>query len=152
MKKEARKALKDAGISAPMGPFAALTAAPGDTRDIIRRAVFLNWLLGNNDAHMKNFSLLYPPDGGPPALAPLCDIVSVESLPGGWKEMATHINGVARAPAIGASDIEWLAAQDGPTQRKPPASVLRRRLSRFREIVEAVLRQANRPSPTTKYH
>ena len=136
--KEARKASKDAGISALTGPFAALTAAPGDTRDIIRRAVFLNWLLGNNDAHMKNFSLLHPVDGGPPALAPLYDILSVESLPGGWKEMAMSINGVAMAPAVSASDLEWLAAQDGPTQRKPPASVLRRRLSGFQEIAEAV--------------
>jgi serine/threonine-protein kinase HipA len=136
--KDARNALKDAGISALMGPFAALTAAPGDTRDIIRRAVFLNWLLGNNDAHMKNFSLLHPADGGPPALAPLYDIVSVESLPGGWKEMAMPINGVAMAPAVGAADIEWLAAQDGPTQRKIPASVLRRRLNGFREIAGAV--------------
>ena len=136
--KEARKASKNAGISALMGPFAALTAAPGDTRDIIRRALFLNWLLGNNDAHMKNFSLLHPADGGPPALAPLYDIVSVESLPGGWKEMAMPINGVAMAPAVGAADIEWLAAQDGPTQRKMPASALRRRLNGFREIAEAV--------------
>jgi len=135
--KDARKAFKDAGISALMGPFAALTAAPGDTRDIIRRAVFTNWLLGNNDAHMKNFSLLHPSDGRPPALAPLYDIVSVESLPGGWTEMAMPINGVAMAPAVGAADVEWLAAQDAPAQRKIPAVVLRRRINGFREIAEA---------------
>lgn len=136
--KEARKASKDAGIFVLMGRFAALTAAPGDTRDIIRRAVLLNWIIGNNDAHLKNFSLLYPAGGGTPKLAPLYDVVSVESLPGGWKEMAMSINGVRMAPAVGASEIEWLAAQDGPTLRSPPAAVLRRRLSGFRRIAETV--------------
>jgi serine/threonine-protein kinase HipA len=39
------------------------------------RAVLLNFLLGNSDAHAKSFALLYAEDG--PRLAPLYDIVSV---------------------------------------------------------------------------
>ncbi len=39
------------------------------------RAMLVNFLLGNSDAHGKNFALLYAEDG--PRLAPLYDIVSV---------------------------------------------------------------------------
>ncbi len=39
------------------------------------RAVLVNFLLGNSDAHGKNFALLHAEDG--PRLAPLYDIVSV---------------------------------------------------------------------------
>ncbi|HEX3238974.1 MAG TPA: type II toxin-antitoxin system HipA family toxin [Solirubrobacterales bacterium] len=37
-------------------------------------ALVFNWLIGNCDAHAKNFSLLY--DGGAPTLAPLYDLVA----------------------------------------------------------------------------
>ena len=45
----------------------------------IRQAV--NTLLGNADAHLKNFSVLYP-DGVRPQLSPAYDIVCVAALPG----------------------------------------------------------------------
>jgi serine/threonine-protein kinase HipA len=38
-------------------------------------AVFFNWLIGNNDAHGKNFSMIYRADGQT-RLAPLYDLVS----------------------------------------------------------------------------
>jgi len=45
----------------------------------IRQAV--NTLIGNSDAHLKNFSVLYH-DGVRPALSPAYDIVCVAALPG----------------------------------------------------------------------
>ena len=38
-------------------------------------AVFFNWLIGDNDAHGKNFSMIYRADGQT-RLAPLYDLVS----------------------------------------------------------------------------
>lgn len=130
---QARAAGRKAGLLELFGEFSAKTASPAETRDVLRRAAFVNWLLGNNDAHMKNFSLLYPPDGGPPNLAPLYDIVSVEGLPGQWRKMAMAINGVGMASAVRGADIEWLASQDG-VPRKTPSGAVRRRLSTFRDL------------------
>jgi serine/threonine-protein kinase HipA len=135
---QAAKAGRAAGLPELLGTFSALTASPAETRDILRRAVFANWLLGNNDAHMKNFSLLHPTAGGRPRLAPLYDIVSTESLPGGWTTMAMTMNGALTGPAVDGSCIEWLAGLDA-ANRKPAATVVRRRMVRFRDMAAQVL-------------
>jgi len=135
---KARAAGRAAGLAELLGPFSGFTIAPAETRDVLRRAVFANWLLGNNDAHMKNFSLLHSADGGQPTLAPLYDIVSVEALPGRWTEMAMRMHGTEVAAAVRRPDIEWLAAYDGG-DRRPPGTVLRRRLGAFRDMAAAVL-------------
>jgi len=51
-------------------------ATANPVQDVRRlwEALVFNWLIGNCDAHGKNFSLLY--DGGAPTLAPLYDLVS----------------------------------------------------------------------------
>ncbi|RYG14670.1 MAG: type II toxin-antitoxin system HipA family toxin [Burkholderiales bacterium] len=49
-----------------------------DTREFLRRFVAFI-LLGNTDAHLKNWALVYP-DGREPRLAPLYDPVSVSSF------------------------------------------------------------------------
>lgn len=43
------------------------------------KAAIMNYLIGNNDAHAKNFSILRLPQ---PSLAPLYDLVSTEIYPG----------------------------------------------------------------------
>lgn len=134
----ARAAGRAAGLTELLGRFCGFTRVPADTRDLLRRATFANWLLGNNDAHMKNFSLLHPVGGGRPVLAPLYDIVSVEALPGRWTDMAMRMNGMEVAAAVKRPDIEWLAAYDGG-DRRPPATVLRRRLAAFRDMAADVL-------------
>ena len=53
----------------------------------IRQAV--NTLLGNSDAHLKNFSVLYQ-NGIMPELSPAYDIVCVAALPG-FKGFATNV-------------------------------------------------------------
>ncbi len=52
------------------------TAVPA--REVIKLLddVVLNFLLGNHDAHGKNFSLLYPPESGQAVLAPAYDVLS----------------------------------------------------------------------------
>src|SRR5205085_2078009 len=49
-------------------------AGVGNLRRFVRRLV-VNILIGNGDAHVKNFSLIYP-DGRTPELAPAYDVVS----------------------------------------------------------------------------
>jgi serine/threonine-protein kinase HipA len=56
------------------------------------RALIFNWVIGNCDAHGKNFSLLY--DQGAPTLAPLYDLVSTVIYP----ELTTRL-----AMSIGAA-------------------------------------------------
>jgi serine/threonine-protein kinase HipA len=53
----------------------------------IRQAV--NTLVGNSDAHLKNFSVLYQ-NGIMPELSPAYDIVCVASLPG-FRGFATNV-------------------------------------------------------------
>ena len=137
--KEAMRASRSAGLTDLMGPFAALTRRPAETRDILRRAVFLNWLFGNNDAHMKNFSLLHPAQGSRPRLAPLYDIVSVEALPGGWTDMAMRIKNTEKGVAVNGDGVKWLAALDAPSQRQPSPGAVRQRLSTFRDMAASVL-------------
>ncbi|MBQ4567647.1 MAG: type II toxin-antitoxin system HipA family toxin [Desulfovibrio sp.] len=50
---------------------------PAEAVNMLTRAVIFNILIGNNDAHAKNFSLLHHADGKT-TLAPLYDLVSTE--------------------------------------------------------------------------
>ena len=56
---------------------AALTAAisPAAALEFVRRLA-LAVVTGNGDMHLKNWSLIYPGDGGRPALAPVYDLLS----------------------------------------------------------------------------
>lgn len=88
-------------------------------------AVIYNHLIGNNDAHGKNFSFLYDlePDLAsktlrtkPPLrcrLAPLYDLVSTSIYPELSKEMAMAIGKTYHTDDISIRDFEELAAQIG---------------------------------------
>ena len=49
-----------------------------------------NWLLGNTDAHVKNFSLLYSPGLRRVRLAPAYDLVSTAAYRQSTREMAFY--------------------------------------------------------------
>ena len=70
-------------------------ASTRPARDLINlfNAVIFNFLIGNNDAHGKNFSLLYTRKGGVQSvqLAPLYDLVSTASYPELSQKMAMKI-------------------------------------------------------------
>ncbi len=76
------------------------------------RAVLFNFLLGNSDAHGKNFSLLYDPMGGP-RLAPLYDIVSTAVYPDVTDRMAMTIGGVDDPAAVDLAAWGRLASEAG---------------------------------------
>lgn len=71
-------------------------------------AVFFNVLIGNNDAHGKNFSLIYKSDGQT-RLAPLYDLVSTAAYPELSTRMAMKLGGEYDPERIGPRQIERLA-------------------------------------------
>ena len=80
-------------------------------------AVILNFLIGNHDAHGKNFSLTYHAGtilGGPEKrLAPLYDILCTVYYPDLAAKMAMKIGGEYRSPKIHPRHFERLAEEAG---------------------------------------
>ena len=79
-------------------------------------AVIFNYLVGNNDAHGKNFSLLYHGTGTENLeirLAPLYDIVSTVYYPELSQDMAMRIGGEYSSEKVTAKNFEQLAEEAG---------------------------------------
>ena len=100
-------------------------------------AVIYNYLVGNNDAHGKNFSLLYHGVGTANQeirLAPLYDIVSTAYYPELSKDMAMKIGGEYSSEKVMPKNFEQLAEEAG--LGKP---LVRRRVPDLAETVIASL-------------
>jgi serine/threonine-protein kinase HipA len=67
------------------------TAIPAQELARLIRAVAFQWIIGNCDAHGKNYSLLY--DQGAPTFAPLYDLVSTVIYPELTSRLAMSIDG-----------------------------------------------------------
>jgi serine/threonine-protein kinase HipA len=76
------------------------------------KALLFNFLLGNSDAHGKNFALLYDPATGV-RLAPLYDVVSTAVYPGVTDRMAMKIGGVDDPAAVDLAAWKDLARESG---------------------------------------
>lgn len=79
-------------------------------------AVIYNYLVGNNDAHGKNFSLLHRPlekGGRETRLSPLYDIVSTVYYPELSRNMAMKIGTEYSSEKVVARDFEQLAEEAG---------------------------------------
>ncbi len=74
-------------------------------------ALAFNWLIGNCDAHGKNYSLLY--DAGSPTLAPLYDLVSTVVYPELVTRLAMSIDGATQIADVDDKAWSELAAQVG---------------------------------------
>lgn len=100
-----------------------------DINDFVH-AVLVNFLLGNSDAHGKNFALLYEPDSGI-RLAPLYDIVSTAVYSDVTDRMAMSIGGVDDPSQADLGAWSRLAEECGfgggmvPLLRRRAATVLR---------------------------
>ncbi|ODU24508.1 MAG: hypothetical protein ABS95_01800 [Verrucomicrobia bacterium SCN 57-15] len=94
-------------------------------------AVIFNFLIGNHDAHGKNFSLL---SGAETRLAPLYDILSTAYYPDLSKKMAMKIGGEYVSDKVLPRDFEQFAEEAGLA--KP---MVRRRV---RELAQTVLSKA----------
>jgi serine/threonine-protein kinase HipA len=100
-------------------------------------AVIYNYLIGNNDAHGKNFSLLYRGVGTERLevrLAPLYDIVCTMYYPELTRDMAMKIGSEYSSKKVMPLDFEQLAQEAGLA--KP---IVRRRVPELAETVIASL-------------
>jgi len=89
-------------------------ASSAPARDLIALldAVIFNVLIGNHDAHAKNFSLLYRPDRSV-GLAPCYDLVSTVFYPELTDRMAMKIGKQPKSSLVSPKDLDRLAADAG---------------------------------------
>lgn len=104
-----------------------------ENAEFLRRVIF-NYLVGNADAHAKNFSLLYA-EGASPVLAPAYDVTSTRIYPRLTVEFAMAI-GTARDPD--ALDADAWKGMFG--RHVPPRQVERAAL----DLIDRVLDEARR--------
>ncbi len=90
--------------------------------------VVFNALIGNHDAHAKNFSLLYKPEGA--VLAPLYDALSTAVYPDLTKKMAMKIGSKYEFSDVHARHWEQFATSAGlsPAQAKKRILEIAKRL------------------------
>jgi serine/threonine-protein kinase HipA len=87
------------------------TAAVLDLRALLDAVIF-NLIIGNHDAHAKNYSLLYLPSGKT-RLAPLYDLVSTIYYPELSDKMAMKIGGEGKSDLVFPKEIEQFAKDAG---------------------------------------
>ena len=75
--------------------------------------VIFNYLIGNTDAHIKNFSLLYSPDMRSIRLAPAYDIVSTVVYDSSTREMSMKIGNATDIDKVTKESFEQSAAEVG---------------------------------------
>jgi serine/threonine-protein kinase HipA len=111
-------------------------------------AVIYNLLAGNNDAHGKNFSLLYHGAGTVDQtirLAPLYDIVSTTYYPELSKTMAMKIGEEYSSDNVGPKNFEQLAEEAGLA--KP---MVRNRVAELSDTVIESLKAADVSHPVSE--
>ncbi|HEV3001294.1 MAG TPA: type II toxin-antitoxin system HipA family toxin [Solirubrobacteraceae bacterium] len=126
----------EAKYEAEGGPGAAQSvellrrASAQPARDVLRfaDALVFNLLVGNHDAHGKNYSVLYRPEGT--ALAPLYDLVSTAAYRHLSRRLAMAVGGEYRGDWVRARHVDRFAerAQLGP-------AALRRRAARLAAVL-----------------
>jgi serine/threonine-protein kinase HipA len=112
-------------------------------RDIIAflDALLFNFLIGNNDAHSKNYSLLL--DGpGAIRMAPLYDLLSIAAIPGASRDLAMKYGGEKRPAYLRRRHLRRL----GDALQVRPALVDRRARSTI-ERTGAAAEDAHRSLP-----
>ena len=96
------------GVAACARHIRAHCAAPAVDILAFVDAMIFNFVIGNHDAHSKNFSLILE---GPqtPRLAPLYDLISTTAYQGLSRKMAMKIGGEYRAEYVRGRHLERLA-------------------------------------------
>lgn len=116
--------------------FALLRQAtqPALARNRLAEMVVFNYLVGNTDAHGKNFSLLHLPGGGL-QLAPFYDILCTQAYPRLTKKMAMAIGGEAQIGNIRVEHWERFSREIGFTLPRIKA-IIRNQIEKLPTIVE----------------
>jgi serine/threonine-protein kinase HipA len=126
----------------------AVSSAPVIDLARLLDGVIFNYLVGNNDAHGKNFSLVYPGAGTGDLqvrLAPLYDVVSTIYYPELSPEMAMKIGGEYSSERVTPRNFEKLAEEAGLA--KP---LVRRRVAELADAILATLPKLEVRSPVAE--
>jgi len=99
------------GVVDAMALIDAASAAPARDRPQLWLALVFNFLIGNCDAHGKNFSLLY--DSRAPSLAPLYDLVCTAAYGELTSQLAMSIDGAKLLRDVDPSVWRQLAGEIG---------------------------------------
>lgn len=108
----------------------AISSSPVVDLRALLDAIIFNIIIGNHDAHAKNFALLYMPDRST-TLAPLYDLVSTVFYPELSDKMAMKIGGEGKSSLVVPKNVEKFAKDTGLAV--PPT------LARFPALADAVL-------------
>ena len=112
------------------------SAAPVIDLQRLLDAVIFNFLIGNHDAHGKNFSLLYC---GGTRLAPLYDVLSTAFYPELAKKMAMKIGDEYASDRVRAKQFDQMADEAGlakPMVKRRVQEMAEEVLSEARKIVD----------------
>jgi serine/threonine-protein kinase HipA len=104
---------------------------PGIDAQLLYERVLLNFLVGNGDAHLKNYSVLED-DSGKLRLSPAYDIVCSKLVIPDEEDSALTING--KHNRINRGDFEKLAGYLKIPQK--PAADIFKRMSQFRDMAK----------------
>ena len=107
-------------------------------------AVIFNLLIGNHDAHAKNFSLLYMPDRSI-RLAPLYDLVSTVYYEELTDKMAMKIGKQPESALIRPEDVDQFAADAGLG-----AALARARIPALANRLLEEIRGIDKPNPVSE--
>ena len=124
------------GITTSFRLLRELSLPASDTIEFLDRIIF-NYLIGNGDAHGKNFSVLYR--GGVAELAPLYDVMSTTIYPEVGRRMAMKIGGEYSFKWITAGKFVRMAESAGIGRHvldKELAKLARRISGRIDKLVD----------------
>ena len=120
------------------------TVGPGAYDDFVQRLAFVV-ATGNTDAHLKNWSLVYP-DGIKADLSPLYDQVCTIAWPELKPELALKLAGMKHLLQIEEKSFSKLAAKAG-TDGERTVALLRRSLERIAEAWSESRGRETMPAP-----
>ena len=115
---------------------AARAADPDDLRATLLRAVTFNVVIGNGDAHSKNYSLMID-QRGQVSLAPLYDAAPTAYLDSRYKGTGHVINGKTSIDVIDVEDLIREAASWGMSERRA-GSIVRSCMENVRDVINSV--------------
>ena len=119
-----------------------------DALDFVNRVIF-NFLIGNGDAHGKNFSVLYRDKT--PRLAPVYDALSTTVYPAIAKKMAMKFDGKYEFRWVTAGKIVQTFARAGIGE-KTVRDAITRQCDKIREILHDFIDRAQTEHPSPILH
>ena len=134
------------GNEQSLGLIQSVVNQPVADRLMFLKMQIFHFLVGNADAHAKNFALLHAPEGHSPSLAPLYDVVCTATYAALTKKTAMRISGRNVPDTIRLK--HWLSLVP---ETKAAQQLLVRELRHFAEnIVLSICSACGGPMKTTR--